>query len=123
MKKNIFIGLVLLLIAGLFPACEKEYFKPSNDIPTGPMSFSKDIVPILSGKCSISGCHQGSVPPNLSETKAYLNLVDGGLVDTLSPLTSILYLKITSNMPPTGKLPSGNINRILLWIQQGALEN
>jgi len=123
MKTNIIIGFALL-IAGLFSACEKEYFKPVDSGPaTGTMSFSKDVVPILNTKCSLSGCHSGSVPPNLSDSKAYGSLVDGALVDTLTPETSILYLKITTNMPPTGKLPTGDISRILLWIKQGAQEN
>jgi hypothetical protein len=123
MKTKIIIGLALL-IAGVFTACEKEYFKPTSSISDNTIiSFSKMVVPVLTTKCAISGCHQGAVPPNFSESTAYTNLVDGALVDTLNPTKSILYVKLTSNMPPTGKLTADDLKKFLLWIKQGAQEN
>lgn len=71
-------------------------------------------------ECAGSGCHEGTAAPNLTTGKAYTNLVDGAYVDTLNAEQSILYLKLNSNMPPGGKLPAGDIAKILLWIKQGA---
>jgi hypothetical protein len=119
------IGLALL-VAVTFSACEKEYFK-TEAVPVvnlaDTLSFSNVLVPILVKDCATSGCHSGSVPPNLSADKAYSSLVDGALVDTANAESCVLMVKLNSNMPPSGKLPAGDIQKFLIWIKQGALNN
>ena len=95
---------------------------------TGTVSFSKDIVPLLTKNCAISGCHSGSVAPNLSSTLAYNSLKSGNYVSTSSPSTSLVYLWLTgkesATMPMGATNNPSNINALMLaWIKQGANNN
>ena len=112
---------IIVLATVFISSCEKKIFKAPVVDPNTPVSFTSEIQPLFSAKCAVSGCHSGAVSPNLSDGKAYSSLIDGGLVDTLNATTSVLYVKITTNMPPT-KLPASDISKVLFWIKQGAKE-
>lgn len=95
---------------------------------TGTVSFSKDIVPILTKSCATTGCHSGSVAPNLSSTVAYSSLKSGNYISTGSPATSLVYLWMTgkesATMPLGAQNNPSNINALMLaWIKQGANNN
>ncbi|MDE3143912.1 MAG: hypothetical protein KGL19_07140 [Bacteroidota bacterium] len=95
---------------------------------TGTVSFSKDIVPILTKSCATTGCHSGSVAPNLSSTSAYNSLKSGNYISTGSPTTSLVYLWLTgkesATMPLGATNNPSNINALMLaWIKQGANNN
>lgn len=111
-------SLVLVLAA-----CEKKYFKPPVIDPNAAVSFSKDVQPVFTANCTGSGCHNGSQKPNLIDGKAYGSLVDEAYVDTLNPATSVLMVKLNTNMPQSGKLPAATIVKIQNWIKQGAKDN
>ena len=113
--------MIVFLIAGIWSSCQKEYFKTPAFDPNAVISFNADLQPILSSKCTNSGCHNGSVSPNLTSGKAYASLNDGGYLDTLNPSQSILMIKLNTNMPP-GKLPPATISKFLLWMSKGAKE-
>jgi hypothetical protein len=112
---------VIALATVFVSSCEKKIFKAPVVDPNAPVSFTTEIQPLFTAKCAASGCHSGAISPNLTEGKAYSSLIDGGLVDTLNAATSVLYVKLTTNMPPT-KLPASDINKVLYWIKQGARE-
>ena len=119
----VMIGFILSL-----NSCRKDYFIPVKISESDTLYFSTDIQPIFNGDCLGSGCHSvnGGVAPFLEQDLAWDNLIYGNYVDTLNPESSILYQRIdaTSNiMPPAAKLPSGDIQKILIWIKQGALNN
>jgi hypothetical protein len=107
----------------LFTACEKKTFPPTPVDTNTPVSYSTDIQPMWGKSCLGSGCHDGTIPPNLTPEKSYSALVDGGMVDTLAVDQSILLIKLNSNMPPSGKLPAADINKVKSWITQGAKNN
>ncbi|HQQ93831.1 MAG TPA: hypothetical protein PLQ93_04715 [Bacteroidia bacterium] len=111
-------ALVMLLLA-----CEKKTFPPVPVDPNTPVSYTTDIQPMWNKSCIGSGCHDGSIPPNLTADKSYSALVDGGMVDTLKPKESTLMIKLNSNMPPSGKLSAADINKVEAWITQGAKQN
>jgi hypothetical protein len=95
---------------------------------TEAVSFKKTIVPIFAKSCVGSGCHGGSVAPNLSEQVAYGSLVTGNYLNTSTPATSDLYLWLTGKrsaaMPLGGTNNPSNLNAIVLaWIKQGAKNN
>ena len=95
---------------------------------TTTVSFSKDIVPILNTSCAVSGCHGGSVAPNLSSATAYNALQNGNLINTATPASSEVYLWLTGKRAvamPAGKANNpSNINALMLaWIKQGAKNN
>lgn len=130
-KLKIGIGL-LLGMAFMFtmPGCSKTTTVVVDNSPaiTETVHFSKTIVPILVKSCSGSGCHSGSVAPNLSEATAYLGLINGNYINLASPEKSEVYLWLTGKRSAT--MPLGNANNpsninalILAWIKQGAKNN
>ena len=123
-------SLVLLLMFGLLMGCYKKTTLLIDDTPaiTKTVSFSTDIVPLLTTNCAKSGCHNGSVSPDLSAAKAFTSLVDGNFVSTSTPSNSLVYLWLTgkeaATMPLGASNNPSNINGyILAWIAQGAENN
>lgn len=121
-----FIGFIILM-----QACTKNItvYQDNSAEVTSPVSFSKDIIPIFSSKCSISGCHNSSGHvPDLTETKAFNSLINGNYVNTATPEQSEVYLWLTGKkntaMPVGGPNNPSNINNLVLaWIKQGAKNN
>ncbi len=130
-KKIIWLGLLMVVsIMMLFVGCTKTTTVPIDNTPaiTTEVSFSKDIQPILTSSCAISGCHSGSVAPNLSSTVALNSLVNGSYISVATPKTSSVYLWLTGKKAATMPLGSANnpsnINaKMLAWITQGAKNN
>ncbi|MDI1354505.1 MAG: hypothetical protein PSX36_06290 [bacterium] len=114
---------IALIIAIPFSSCEKEYFKPVQVDPNVPVSYKTDVEPLWAAKCMGSGCHGGSVPPNLSVGKSYASLIEGLYVDTLNPAASLLMIKLNKDMPPGGLLPQPDRDKVQNWIKQGAKDN
>lgn len=100
----------------------------TTPVITTPVSLSKDIQPILTKSCAISGCHNGAVAPNLSAATAYAALTSGNLINTTTPASSEVYLWLTGKRPATMPLGSANnpsnLNALMLaWIKQGGKNN
>jgi hypothetical protein len=128
------IRAALVIMAGalvwVMAGCSKTTTVIVNDSPeiTTEVSFSKDLNPLLTKNCATSGCHSGSVNPNLRADLAYNSLIAGGYVDTKLPENSTVYLYMTGKRTPA--MPLGaptnpdNINAYMLaWIKQGAKNN
>lgn len=130
MKKIVIatFSLGVLLIAG----CRKDItfiMKPQSVAVTDTVSFSKELVPIFTTNCALSGCHAtGGHAPNLMADKAYNSLISGDYINVIDPESSILYERLTGKLIPA--MPMGkdsnpsNINALVLaWIKQGAKKN
>jgi len=128
---RIFLFAVLFAIAASWAGCEKDYVYVAPP-PQGTMSLSADIQPILTAHCAVSGCHDGNFyDPDLRagySLTAMFNI--SGCIDTLNPPNSDLYVRINAQagapgfMPDGGnRLPQSDINKVLLWIEQGAKNN
>jgi hypothetical protein len=123
----------LFLCVFLAAGCRKDTTVILKDIPvvvTKVVSFSKDIVPVFSKSCALSGCHgAGSYAPILMDDQAYSSLINGsGYIDTKNPAGSILYERLTGGLSPAmplgGPNNPSNINALVLaWIKQGAKKN
>lgn len=126
----------MALVTVLSYACtyNKPEIKPAvncGSIMPQIVSFNRDIKPILSSNCAISGCHSGSTPEgnlNLEPSLAYnqLKKSGSGYIDTSDPKGSVLYssmVSVSDPMPPLGNLDPCSIELILKWMQQGALDN
>ncbi|HVD97403.1 MAG TPA: hypothetical protein VNB90_04300 [Cytophagaceae bacterium] len=95
------------------------------------VSFSRDIQPILTNNCSLSGCHSGNNPEgnfNLEAGKSYAELMQhgSGYVDTINPRYSVVYSELVSQsnpMPPMGRLDQCSIDLIEKWMKQKAKNN
>ena len=130
-KKIIGIGLILSSAFMLtMIGCSKSttFIEDNSPAITGTVSFSKDIQPILTKSCALSGCHSGSVAPNLSSATAYNALTNGNFVSVGTPANSLVYLWLTgkesATMPLGATNNPSNINALMLaWIKQGAKNN
>ena len=130
-KKMIGTGLLIAVAFMLIMvSCSKTttVVLDSGTAVTTTVQFTKDIVPILSKNCAITGCHNGSVKPNLTSALAYSSLTTGGYVDTGKPESSEVYLWLTGKKAATMPLGApnnpSNINQLMLaWIKQGAKNN
>lgn len=131
MKKIIITAAAL---GGLFIAgCQKDttlIIKPVPVVITKVVSFSKDLVPLFTANCALSGCHAtGGHAPNLMADKAYSSLMDDpDFVLVKDAENSTLYKRLTGKLSPAmpmGKTTNpGNINNLVLaWIKQGAKKN
>ncbi|MDB5123568.1 MAG: alpha-L-arabinofuranosidase [Mucilaginibacter sp.] len=130
-KKIIGVGLILVAVFVLVIAsCTKNNTVVIDNTPaiTRTVSFAKDIQPILTKSCAVSGCHSGSVAPNLSEATSFNALSSGNFINTASPKSSDVYLWLTGKkavaMPAGAANNPSNINPLMLaWITQGAKNN
>lgn len=136
--KHRFISSVLFLPAGmLFFACSyhKGEIKPAVECTSAAttVSFSADIIPVLTQNCATAGCHSGTSPEsnlNLEASKAYASLLKrgSGYVDTINPRSSVIYsslVSVSSPMPPNGQRPldACELKLIEMWMKQGAKNN
>ena len=95
------------------------------------VSFSKNIIPLLTTNCAIPTCHSGSKPAgslNLDASAAYSQLgkSGSGYIDTLNPTYSVLYSSLVSTstpMPPNESLSTCNLQLIQKWMKQGGKNN
>lgn len=128
MKSKIIAYFLLVSGFGLMYSCAYDQVLPTgpNIDGIGPMSFNDDIKPIFNLSCNTSGCHDGSVIPDLRPDNAFNALTAGNYLNTAAPESSELYQWMIGArslpMPLSGPNTEYN-NKILAWITQGALNN
>ncbi|HVM89831.1 MAG TPA: hypothetical protein VMT76_16715 [Puia sp.] len=117
------IGLLTLLSLSL-SSCYKDVILPAvtTEQPPKYVSFSKDLQPIFTANCALSGCHvAGSQQPYLTADVSYTQLT-GGFVNTVLPTQSTLYIEINGEMEV--HIPSAtDRQKIFDWIRNGAPNN
>ena len=108
-------------------SCQKEYFVPIPTTIPDSVSFSANVIPVFNEHCNSAGCHNtGGISPDLSPENAYDDLYLYSLVDTLDPVSSVLYTRMISTsrpMPPSVVLKNGEPELVLKWTEQGGLNN
>jgi len=131
-NKVLLIAIILIVIIVVMIGCQKN---TTVTIPvvaktvTKTVSFSKDLIPILTTNCAMSGCHvTGGHAPNLTEASAYNSLIGGSYVNKTEPEKSIVYMRLIGKLTPAMPLgkdqnPSNIEGLILAWITQGANNN
>ena len=121
-NKLMYLSIVCLLIL-IITSCTYDQVLPPE---VGEVSFNEDIIPIFNQACNMSGCHNGSIPPDLRPANAYSALNTGGYINTTTPESSELYLWMRGEggRAPMPNPTNSNFNAIVLaWIQQGAQNN
>jgi mono/diheme cytochrome c family protein len=126
-KINILTGFLLGLL--LLASCEDDVGPLILDSTSGPVSYSQDIQRIFDINCI--GCHdEFHQQLNLSACCSYDALWTQGAsapyVNPDNPEQSKLYRHLTGDlalMPPFRPLSDYEINQVLQWIREGALEN
>lgn len=107
--------LYLLVIVG---ATSCEYTKDDPVITPENVSFNNDVQPIFTAKCT--GCHGGSISPDLREGYSYNSLTSTSkYINTESPVQSYFYQKISTGS--MAQYCNDNDRAIILrWIELGA---
>ena len=127
MKQIIIYAAIVFVIAIGFMSCYKDVILPDAKVdPDGPpqaVSFATDIAPMVNTKCALAGCHvSGAHKPYMTSGGSYLQIVNGGYVNTLIPKESIIYIKINGEMKEY--IPSAtDRQKIYDWIRNGAPNN
>jgi hypothetical protein len=117
--RQILVLLVLIVAVEGFSSCTKYEFLPRPVDPNRTWSYSGDIQPIFNANCI--SCHGSVQSPNLSDGKSYTALSKGGFVKAPGE-TSRLYLQMTSSSHAP-KSSDSEKQKVLYWINQGALNN
>ncbi|MEP1095586.1 MAG: hypothetical protein ABJG78_10775 [Cyclobacteriaceae bacterium] len=122
MKNQLVIGLASLFILVFTSSCHYDEVLPQVvELPDEPQSYATDIQPFFEAKCN--ACHGGSIPPNLSASVSYSELISGNYIDTSNPASSPLYTSIDiGGSMETYATPSERA-MVLAWIEQGAPDN
>jgi len=117
----------IFVIAGCYK--DKSILVVKTEEITTPVSFSKDIIPIFSKSCTMSGCHSsGGQVPDLTPNNARRALFEQSLIDVNDPANSEVMGWLTGTIKPAMPLGAStnpsNINALMLaWIKQGAKNN
>ncbi|MCX6254433.1 MAG: hypothetical protein NTV31_08155 [Bacteroidia bacterium] len=118
---KIYLSLALILIIitlSWITSCTHQ----ANIVDIPEICFDRDVLPIFTNSCAISGCHDGGGESHL----ALDNYVDiSHSVVPGNPNSSRIYQAITATwgenkMPPNRPLSLENRTIIRLWIEQGA---
>lgn len=126
MKQLLYTGLAVVLLWGL-SGCYKDVILPESTVdPDGPpqvVSYSAELEPLFNSSCALTGCHvTGAHKPYLATGQSYLQIVNGGFVNTIIPKQSIMYEKINGEMKEY--IPSAvNRQKVYDWIRNGAPNN
>lgn len=111
------------MVAALFflSGCLNEEFA-TQEIPNCDTTyFAREIRPIFTTYCTLSGCHDGSgSQPNYfqySEIKTRIETTVNGVPLLMYRLN--LPLSDPLHMPQNGILPLSEINKLQLWINNG----
>ncbi len=78
------------------------------------ISLSRDVMPIIASNCAVSGCHRDTRNPFLNTKEEIIQNANRIAARASS---------LTAPMPPSGLLDQSNIDRILCWVDNGALDN
>lgn len=117
------IAIASLAFIALLSGCEYDFVDPGFVPITTPLSYATDIQPIFDASCNMSGCHAANAfDPDLSPANSYNTLIQDNLVNLDNPTNSAIYISMSSGSMKSFATPS-QANMILVWIQQGALNN
>jgi len=83
-------------------------------------SFANDVVPILN-LCNTCHTHPWTTSPVASTF--YANLLSAGYINTTTPTSGKIYVKLTGGHPPGSTVSAAQVTTILTWITEGSKNN
>lgn len=113
-------AIILMSIALIAPSCV-DHTLPETDLDAcdGTVSYATDIKPIIDTSCAISSCHNGDNGADKNWT----------VFSTFQSKSSNVKDRITrspgapGHMPLVGSITVAQIQAIVCWVDQGALDN
>ena len=123
-KLKQFIGKTFLVIAfaGVGTASCTYYTNDYDPCNPSEVSFNEEIIPIFEENCNSAGCHNGTIPPNLTRDVAYVSLIGGGYVIPGDSESSTLY-QVINGGSMTAYADDCDRAYIKQWIDEGAEDN
>ncbi len=128
--KRILLMVITLVATALFIAsCQYKFTVEPVIVPPDPddtVSFATDIIPIWDVENNCATCHDGQIHSlNLTPDAAYAQITSKGLINSEIPEESIIYAYPAPNSGSHSwsKYKAANMPVLLLWIEQGALNN
>ena len=121
MKNLIFIIFGILFLNSCIYDNEESLYGVS-DCDTNFVSFETDIYPIISSHCTM--CHGGPSPSAGLALETYAQIYqsatdpNNGIIDRISRLEGDPLM-----MPGSYRIPQCQIDKIVAWVEQGALNN
>ena len=115
------LSAILVLSQGCYYDNEEELYEFQDQLNQSncddvDMSFANDIMPIIEGNCSITGCHlTGGNGILLEDYNTVKVRVDNGSLQNV--------VIDAQTMPPAGPLDQCQMDQIESWITAGALNN
>lgn len=102
--------------------CTYDYIEITPVEELDLVSYQEHVVPILETNCI--SCHNGQyASPNLMGDGSYQELIDGGYLNITDVENSKLIIKLNDNHPYVGTPSQNDIDLIVQWIEEGALNN
>jgi hypothetical protein len=127
MKRLLIYTGLLFAIVFASTGCYRDVILPDAAVdPDGPpqaVSFSTDLAPLFNANCALSGCHvSGGHQPFMNIEISYLQIVNGGFINTSIPKESVIYKMINGEMRTY--IPSAtDRQKVYDWIRNGAPNN
>ncbi|MBX9783955.1 MAG: hypothetical protein K2X48_11760 [Chitinophagaceae bacterium] len=118
--KNIFLLVVISVITGLV-ACKREKTSPGDgggntNVDCSKVTFSGDILPLISSRCATSGCHNAGSINGPGPLTTYLQIS--------TSRTFIINAVLANRMPQTGPaLTATEKAKLNCWVDAGAPNN
>ncbi len=117
----LYLTAILIFVLPL-QSCYYDVIVTDDQSQSTEVSLKNNVLPIFNTTCIT--CHNGvTALPNLTAGSAYNELISGNYVNITTPENSILIKKIRSGHPYEGALTETEINRLVRWIEEGALDN
>ncbi len=108
----------ILTLVGCYNDKEELLYPGSNapvDCTTTPASFATDILPLITTKCAVPGCHDASASGGvIFQTYTQIN-------DKKDRIN--VRAIVEKSMPPTGALLPAEIAKLKCWIEAGGPNN
>ena len=120
----------LLLLGSVLATCGLDVGPPEDpggEAPPTTVSFAFDVLPILEQECIL--CHGGAGGLDVASFAGVLaGGISGPVVVPFEPASSLLIQRLDGTFPPlmpldAPALPEPEVERVALWIREGAADN
>ena len=130
-KKIRLFGIIMMILTVVNIGCYYDQVMPvcddcicddslcKND--TIPISFTLKIQPIFTAKCE--KCHPPISGLDLSDGEAYNSINDAKYINRATSVESLIYTKPLNTGNHGGKYTTFEASLVLMWIEEGALDN
>ncbi len=115
--RNLLLALCLISLGACHSENEEELFPEKTVDNNEPISFMREVNPIIKNNCATAGCHEprGFGNGNFETYAGIKAKVDNGSLERRA---------ITDKtMPAAGPLPQRQLDILKAWIDQGAPNN